>query len=227
MSLHFLRDLEDLQRDILKMCAMVAALLHDAVAAIKHPNLETARKIFDSDNAIDEFDVRIEESCLKILALHQPVARDLRQVATVFKISHQLERVADLGVSIAERAASLTSLPPLPIPGSLEEMSRQAVSMLDRSLLAYIESDSYIAREICGQDETIDAFNREIIAELTGIMKAQPHLVRTVMHLFSACRNVERVADHATNIAEDVIYLVEARIVRHQLASVKFRRDSA
>lgn len=226
MSIHFVRDLAELQQDVLRLCEAAADVIHQGVAALETPDPEFAKRLIERDDEIDAADVRIEESCLKILALHQPVAGDLRRVATVLKITSELERVADLGVNIAERAASLVSLPPFPIPRRLTEMAALAVSMLDRSLSAYVKLDSFAAREVCGMDEAVDELNREIIDELTAIMFAQPSLVTPAMHLFSACRNVERVGDHATNIAEDVIYLVEGRIVRHQSA-LRVARETA
>lgn len=226
MSIHFVRDVAVLQREVLELCESAAEVIHQAVAALNRPDPEFTRALVARDDAIDQADVRIEESCLKMLALHQPVAGDLRRIATVLKISGELERVADLGVNIAERAASLVSLPAIKIPKRLTEMADKAVDMLDRSLLAYVNLDSLAAREICGQDEEVDELNRLLIDELTAMMIAQPHLVAPAMHLFSACRNVERVGDHATNIAEDVIYLVEGRIVRHQSA-LRLRRESA
>lgn len=216
MSIHLIRDLESLHHDILSMCALVEEMIHEAVEALGDPDERLAEALAEKDNEIDRWDVRIEEECLKILALHQPVAMDLRRIATVMKIVGELERVADLGVHIAERASSLAEWPEMVVPDRLKEMSQLALDMLHRSIDAYVELDSRVARQVCAADENVDQLNREIIAELTGTMKRSPDLVQPAMHLFSASRHVERVADHATNIAEDVVYLVEGAIIRHR-----------
>ncbi|MFO1019733.1 MAG: phosphate signaling complex protein PhoU [Planctomycetales bacterium] len=227
MSIHLVRDIELLQQKLLTMCEMAADAIHCGVDALEHPDPESTRELSQRDDEIDRFDVEIEDSCLKILALHQPVATDLRRVTAVLKISSELERIADLGVNIAERATSLCSLPPITIPEKLRLMSQKAVDMLDRSILAYVQQDTKLARKICSEDDEVDDLNREIIDELTAFMQKQPDLIEPAMHLFSASRNVERVADHATNIAEDVIYLVEGEIVRHQTELQTFPRESA
>lgn len=227
MSIHLVRDIELLQQKLLSMCEMAAEAVHCGVDALGHPDPEFTRELAQKDDEIDRFDVEIEDSCLKILALHQPVATDLRRVTAVLKISSELERIADLGVNIAERATALCTLPPIAIPEKLRQMSQRAVDMLDRSILAYVQQDTKLARKICSEDDEVDELNKEIINELTVLMQTQPELIEPAMHLFSASRNVERVADHATNIAEDVIYLVEGDIVRHQSELQAFPRESA
>ena len=216
MTIHLIRDLESLHHDILSMCALVEEMIYEAVEALGNPDERLAEALAEKDNEIDRWDVRIEEECLKILALHQPVAMDLRRIATVMKIVGELERVADLGVHIAERASSLAQWPEMTVPERLKEMSRMALDMLHRSIDAYVELDSRVARHVCADDEKVDQLNREVIAELTEMMKRSPDRVQPAMHLFSASRHIERVADHATNIAEDVVYLVEGAIIRHR-----------
>jgi phosphate transport system protein len=132
------------------------------------------------------------------------------------KISGELERVADLGVNIAERACGMAPGPRVNVLEKLKEMAHLALDMLHRSIDAYVELDSAKAREVCGTDDSIDALNREIIDEIIAEMKKSPEYIEPLMHLFSASRHVERVADHATNIAEDVVYLVEGEIIRHR-----------
>ncbi len=216
MSIHLIRDIEAIHRDILSMCAIVEEMVQKGVEGLSHPSDAVAAELARRDDEIDRWDVRIEEECLKALALHQPVAMDLRRIAAVLKISGELERVADLGVHIAERACSLMGWSELPVPERLKQMARMALDMLHRSIDAYVELDSDLARSVCADDDAVDAMNREIIVELTEIMKSSPHLVEPSMHLFSASRHIERVADHATNIAEDVVYLVEGAIIRHR-----------
>lgn len=216
MSIHLIRDLDHLHRTVLTMCGKVEEMIHAAVDALHKPDYDRAVAIIRLDDEIDRMDVEIEEECLKLLALHQPVAIDLRRITTVLKIGAELERVADLGVSIAERACGIVRSPEIAVPDDLKDMSRQALDMLHRSIDAYVHLDIRTAREVCLQDEAIDKLNRDIINELIELMKRRPDLVDPAMHLFSASRQIERIADHATNIAEDVIYLVQGEIVRHR-----------
>jgi phosphate transport system protein len=157
----------------------------------------------------------IEENCLKMLALHQPVAIDLRRITTVLKLVAELERVADLAVNISERACGLLDAPEVVVPDELKEMAQHAVNMLHRAIDSYVALDSRMARDVCSEDDEIDDANESLINYLIQQMHAQPDRLDALLHLFSAVRQVERVADHATNIAEDVVYLVEGRIIRH------------
>jgi phosphate transport system protein len=216
MSIHLMRDLQSLHKNIMSMCADVEDVVHRAVDELGRPDVFVSQQIVDRDDEIDRWDVRIEEECLKILALHQPLAENLRRVAAVMKIAWELERVADVAVNIAERAAGLAGVPEFPVPEKLNQMAQVALDMLRRSLDAFVAEDSRLARDVCGQDDIVDALNREIIDELLTMMKRSPDLIEPAMQLFSASRHVERVADHATNIAEDVVYLVEGEIIRHR-----------
>ena len=215
MSIHLQTDLQDLHKDLLQMCAIVEDMIHRAVDQLASPNLEEAKTLIAEDNKIDRWDVRIEDNCLKLLALHQPVAIDLRRITTVLKISGELERVADLAVNIAERACGLADASEVAIPDQLKEMSHDAVDMLHRSIDAYVDLDSDKARVVIEDDDRIDDVNQQIITQLIDAMHQQPDRLDALLHLFSAARQVERVADHASNIAEDVVYLVEGRIIRH------------
>ena len=197
------------------MCAMVEDMIHRAVEQLSSPSLDDAKTLIGEDNQIDRWDVRIEDKCLKILALHQPVAIDLRRITAVLKISGELERVADLAVNIAERACGLLDGHRIDVPDGLKGMARRAVAMLHRSIDAYVDLDCETARNVCAEDDEIDDSNREIIQQLIKSMHQYPDRLDSLLHLFSAARQVERVADHATNIAEDVVYLVEGRIIRH------------
>jgi phosphate transport system protein len=224
MSVHLQLDLHELHRDLLSMCGAVEDMIHRAVEQLAEPSLEEARRLIDEDTEIDRWDVRIEESCLKILALHQPVAIDLRRITTVLKISGELERVADLAVNIAERSCGLLDGPAVTVPDRLKDMASTAVDMLHRSIDAYVELDSAKARQLCTEDDAVDDANRRLIHDLIDYMHREPDRLDSLLHLFSAVRQVERVADHATNIAEDVVYLVEGRIIRH--ARKLERRDA-
>lgn len=216
MSIHLEHDLERLHRNILHMCAMVEEMIHRAVSGLRAPAIDLADELAEADDEIDRMDVQIEDACLKILALHQPVATDLRRITTVLKISGELERVADLAVNIAERGAGLVGNSEIVVSDRLQEMSRLALEMLHRSIDCYVELDSDGARQICRDDDSVDALNRKIIEEMQVAMMRSPDYVTPALHLFSASRHIERVADHATNIAEDVVYLIEGKIIRHR-----------
>ena len=216
MSIHLERDLEGLHHDILHMCSVVEDMIHRAVDGLRSPSTQLAEELHTSDDEIDAMDVQIENDCLKILALHQPVAIDLRRIATVLKITGELERVADLGVNIAERAAGLIGKPEVIVSDKLQDMSRKSLEMLHRSIDCYVELDGQGARAILESDDEVDRLNAEIIEELRSVMRSSPDMVEPALHLFSATRHIERVADHATNIAEDVVFMVEGVIIRHR-----------
>lgn len=216
MTKHFHRDLENLQKAILALSSLVEDLIDSAARCLLEPNPELVQEVIDADKQVDQREVAIEEECLKMLALHQPVAIDLRRIAAVLKINHDLERIGDLAVNIVQRADCLHQRPDFAMPGKLERMARLATSMVHGTLNAFVDSDSRAAREICRRDHEVDEINRQIIDELIALMKQRPEMVEPAMHCFSATRHTERIADHATNIAEDVIYLVEGDIVRHR-----------
>lgn len=215
MSIHMQADLAALHKDLLAMCSQVEDMIHRAVDQLSKPDFEASRKLSQDDAIIDRKDVQIEDACLKILALHQPVAIDLRRITSVMKISAELERVADLAVNISERACGLLNSPPTHVPEELKTMAQRAVDMLHRSIDAYVDLDSMAARHVCLEDDDVDSLNRRLIKQLIALMHEAPENLDALLHLFSAVRQVERVADHATNIAEDVVYLVEGRIIRH------------
>ena len=178
--------------------------------------VELAQKVIETDQVVNEMEVEIEEDCLKILALHQPVASDLRRLTTVLKINVELERMADLACNIAERAECLHQYAYFPIPSQLPEMVRQATSMTRMALDSFVDSDASLATKVIQCDDAVDQHNFTIINELKSIMKQDSDLIEPAMHCFSAARHIERVADLAENIAEDVIYLVDGEIVRHK-----------
>lgn len=191
-------------------------LVNRAVEQLTKPDINLAKALVEEDDRIDQWDVQIEETCLKILALHQPVAGDLRRITTVLKISNELERVADLAVDIAERAMGLIKGSSLTFPEALPQMIRLAINMLNRSIDAYVQMDSHLAREVIGTGHQAGSLQLQIITKLREVMQSQHELVEPALHLISASRHIERIADHATNIAEDVVYLFEGEIVRHQ-----------
>ena len=215
MSKHLERDLEGLERLILAQSSIVEEMIGKASRALRERRGDVASELFEKEEHINEQEVRIEEECLKILALHQPVAVDLRRTATILKINGDLERIADLAMNIAQRAEALSPFHEFEIPESLERMAQLATTMVRQSLDAFVELNVELARQICQRDDEVDDLNRQVISEMYDVMRERSDLVEAAMHFFSASRHVERIADHATNIAEDVIYLVEGEIARH------------
>jgi phosphate transport system protein len=216
MGKHLERDLEGLQRAIVAQAIAVEGAIDRAVRALQGGEDTLAREVVAGDAAIDEQENRIEEECLKMLALHQPVAADLRRIAAVLKMNNDLERMADLAVDIAERAICLAELPPVPRPGQLQRMADLTSAMVRQALECFINLDTHLARRVCRQDDEVDRCNAEIIRELIQTMRGSAEAIEPCLSWFSATRHLERIADHATNIAEDVIYLVEGEIVRHR-----------
>jgi phosphate transport system protein len=221
MAKHLERDLDNLQRDLLALASLVEAAIHKAIRALQERNTKLAQEIIAGDSQIDREENHIEEECLKVLALHQPVAVDLRRVTSVLLINTDLERMADLAEDIAERAMALARWPAIPIPADLQRMTDLASSMVRQALDAFVNLDAKLARLVCRLDDEVDRYNKSIIDELIRLMRRSPEMVEPGLSLFSATRHLERIADHATNIAEDVIYLVEGAIVRHRPAAMR------
>src|SRR5262249_10443684 len=221
MAKHLQRDLENLHRDLLALAASVEEAINKAVRALQGREPHPAEQVIAGDAQIDQEENHIEEECLKILALHQPVAVDLRRIAAALKINTDLERMGDLAEDIAERAQHLARLPAAPVPKGLQQMTDLTTSMVRQSLDAFVGLDVRLARRVCRLDDEVDRHNDEIIQELIALMQQSPGMVEPGLSLFSATRHLERIADHATNIAEDVIYLVEGVIVRHLPAAVE------
>jgi phosphate transport system protein len=221
MSKHLARDLDNLQHDLLALASSAEEAVHKAIRSLQERDADLARQVIEGDNQIDQEENHVEEECLKILALHQPVAIDLRRIASALKINAELERMADLAEDIAERALQLAQLPYIPIPRKLQRMTDLTTSMVRQSLDAFVNLDPQLARRVCRLDDEVDDCNRQIIEELIQVMRSSPEMVEPGVSLFSATRHLERIADHATNIAEDVVYLVEGEIIRHCPAAVE------
>lgn len=221
MSKHLERDLDILQRDILTLAAAVEEAIYKAIRALQERETAVAQQVIEGDTPIDRQENHVEEECLKLLALHQPVAIDLRRVATILKINTDLERMADLAADIAERAIVLSTPPFIPVPMGLQLMTDLTTSMVRQSLDAFVNLDARLARRVWRLDDEVDRYNDEIIQDLIEAMQSAPEMVPPGLSLFSAVRHLERIADHATNIAEDVVYLVEGEIVRHRPEAVE------
>jgi phosphate transport system protein len=216
MSKHLQRDLEKLHSQLLTLFGVIEQMIDQAARALCERQTELVQTVLDTDREVNEADVQIEEDCLKILALHQPVAADLRRIATVMKVNTDLERIGDLAKNIAERAQGLADYPFFPIPEQLSEMVRQAVMMVRMAIDAFVNSDTALAKKVIQYDTAVDNNNRLIIGELKELMKKDTGLIEPALHCFSASRHIERIADHAENIAEEVVYLVDGDIVRHK-----------
>ena len=216
MAKHLQREIDNLKREILALGAKVETAVRDAALSIEKQDDILAKKIINDDINIDNAEVEIEEDCLKILALHQPVAIDLRFIVAVLKMNSDLERIGDLAVNIAERAVFLAGQPRVDISVDLVDMAQKTMSMLRDSLDALINHDSVLANRVCASDDNVDQINREMYLEVQKKITDNPGQINSLIHLLSVSRHLERIADHATNIAEDVIYMLEGRIIRHK-----------
>lgn len=216
MSKHFHRDVQEIHNSLMKLFGVVEKMIDDSTRALVDQKLELVDTVISTDAEVNRMEVMIEEECLKILALHQPFAADLRRITTVLKINIDLERVADLACNIAERAQSMHEYAYFPIPDTLSPMISRATQMVRMALDAFVNSDCALAKQVIQFDAAVDQFNLTVIKELRELMKSDSALVTPALHCFSASRHIERIADHAENIAEDVIYLVDGDIVRHQ-----------
>ncbi len=221
MSKHLERDIHALHQKLMNLFGIVEKMIDKAVCALCEKRIELAKEVIETDTLVNTAEVEIEEDCLKILALHQPFAGDLRRIATVMKINVELERMADLSCNIAERAECMHQHPFFPMPDELPSMVVEAKKMIRMALNSFVESDADAARVVISLDAEVDRYNLEIISELKLLMGQDPTLVEPALHCFSASRHIERVADLAENIAEDVIYLVDGDIVRHQHNEIK------
>lgn len=226
MAKHLARDLDRLQQLTLGMARLVDEAVSRAAQALLARETKVAREVLVADAEIDEHENRIQDECLKILALNQPVAGDLRRIAAVFAITTDLERIGDLAVDISERAIALTEGPEFPVPDKCRRLADFVTSMVRQALEAFVTSDSKLAARVIRLDEEADRLNAEIIAEVIAAMKANPAGVEAGVSLFSVTRHLERIGDHATNIAEDVVYLVEGEIVRHRQGKPETDRNT-
>ena len=212
------RELEDLKGRLRTLSTMVQQSVTGAVHALEHRDADEARRVVEHDEAIDRLEVQIEEECLKLLALHQPVAIDLRFIVATLKMNSDLERIADLAASIALRAADLSQLPEVQPLFDVSAMASGVTTMLATSIEAMLQLDTAMARTVSASDEAVNRINRSAHAAAAERFKTAPEAVPQTMLWFLIARNLERIADHTTNIAEDAIYMVEGEIVRHTSA---------
>jgi phosphate transport system protein len=213
---HLQREVELLKKMVLSLGAKVEERVREATIAIDERDARLAKKVVDTDPEIDSMEVDIEEECLKILALHQPVAIDLRFIVAVLKINNDLERIADLAVNIAERAAFLATQPKLDISFRFRPMAQSVKEMLRKSLDALVNLSEESAIQVIEADNEVDRMNSDMYMLVQEGIRKNPGEMESLIHMLSASRHLERIGDHATNIAEDVIYMISGEVVRHK-----------
>ncbi len=224
MTKHMQRDLERLQALVLKMAGCVEGAIFAAIRVLRGRDPAGTDAVVVGDTEIDLLENQVFEECLKILALHQPVAVDLRRITSVMLISTDLERMGDLACGIAERGAELAAPPHFPIPDRLAHMTATTTDMVRKSLDSFVQENAASAREVVLLDDVVDEDNRQIIDWITGEMKKGGEYVEPGIAMFSVIRHLERIADHAAAIAEDVIYLVEGEVVRHRPEAIALKK---
>jgi phosphate transport system protein len=216
MSMHLQREMINLRKKILGLGAVVENAVGQSVRALEARDTVLAEKICDADEEVDAAEIEVEEECLKILALHQPVAVDLRFIVSILKINNDLERIGDLSVNIANKARRLAEEPELPITLDFDSMSATVRRMLNGALDALINFDNELAEWVRGSDDHVDEMKAQIQGRVLDLLRREPERVEALQAVLGAARNLERIADLATNIAEDVIYMTDGEIVRHQ-----------
>jgi phosphate transport system protein len=210
------RELERLKKMFLGLTAVVEENLRDSVKSALERDRDLALRVIEKDHEIDRVEVGVEEECLKLLALYQPVANDLRYVIAILKINHDLERVGDLAVNIADRAIILCENTPLNRDFGLRDMAAKVQTMLARSLDSMLNYDVQLAKDIWLADDGVDEANLKIVTDLEDQIARDPTNLRAMLALIGISRTLERVGDHATNISKDVIYMIAGEIVRHR-----------
>lgn len=215
MPRYFEQQLDQLRTNIIRMGSLVDEQIELAIKALLESNTELASFVIARDKKVDEFDNLIDEQCEKIFALTQPVAIDLRLIMAALKINNELERIGDIAVNIAERVAPLRNATSLVRATELAAMASQARSMVSRAIDSFINNDPEMARQICAEDDLVDTLDKRIFEFLVNTMKDNHAQIEPAAHIMMLSRHLERLADHATNIAEDVVFLVDAKIIKH------------
>jgi phosphate transport system protein len=220
MSVHLQMEIERLKKTLLGLCAIVEDQVQMAVRALLERDMDMAKLVVQRDKDIDHREIEVEEECLKTLALHQPVAIDLRFIIAALKINNDLERIGDLAVNIARKAVSFAEETHMGIPFDIAGMWEKTQAMLRDSLDAMVNMDTGLAAKVCQRDDEVDQIKYQIRVAVEDQIRREPDKVRPLLRLLAVSRNLERIADCATNIAEDVIYMAEGRIVRHGSADM-------
>ena len=218
MHRHFEDLLEELRVNLIKMGSLVDEQLDLAFRALHDGDLEATKRVYDTEKRVNDFDNLLDQQVDEIMALEQPVATDLRLVVSAIKMNHELERIGDVAVNIAQRVEPLKNYHDLVQSVAILEMGDVARRMVHDSIDAFIHADAELARRICKQDDIVDEMNRQKFRQVISEMKKNLNIVEPGAHLIVALKHIERVADHATNIAEDVVFLVDAKIIKHHAA---------
>jgi phosphate transport system protein len=218
MQRHFHEELDGLKQTLLAMGALVEDQIRRVMRALIERDDELAKNVIDRDRQVNAYDVEIDEKCVELLALHQPIAGDLRFITTAMKIVTDLERIGDQAVNIAQRAIELNEEPQLKPYIDLPRMAEKAQRMVKESLDAFVARDTELARQVCANDDEVDGIKEQVFRELLTYMMSDAKTIPRAIRLMLVSRFLERVADHATNIAEMVIYMVDSKMVRHTLA---------
>jgi phosphate transport system protein len=218
MQRHFHEELESLKQTLLAMGGLVEEQIRQVMRALVERDDALAQSVVERDQQVNAYDLEVDETCVNLLALHQPAAGDLRFITTAMKIVTDLERMGDQAVNIAQRVLELNQEPQLKPYIDLPRMAEKAQRMVKESLDAFVARDTELARRVCAEDAEVDALKEQIFRELLTFMMEDPRTIPRAIRLILISRFLERLADHATNIAEMVIYLVDAKMVRHTLA---------
>ena len=215
MERHFERDLEALEEQLLRMGGRAEAIVLKAVDALKRRDPALAREVFADDKLIDRLELDIDDRCRGLLALQQPLARDLRFITSALKITNDLERIGGHAVNIAQSAERLAGLELVKPLVDIPRMAELASGMLHEALDAFVHDDAETARRICRRDDEVDALNRQVFRDLVVAMTADPAKIARGLELILVARNLERIGDMATNVAEEVVFIAEARVIKH------------
>ncbi len=212
----FRGEIEELKERLLKMAGLAETALDQSIKALLTRDSDQAREVIQGDKAINDLEEELDAACVRIVALYQPVATDLRQVMAVDHLIVELERLGDLAVNVAEEALNLGQFPESELHRDLSRMTNMVQSMIRDSLRSFITQDAHLAREVCKQDDEVDYLDRTLIQELLEFMGRSREAVAVGLSQITVIRNLERAGDHATNIAEQVVYMVEGESVRHR-----------
>ena len=215
METHFQQELNHLKKELLKMAGLAEQAIANAIDALVKRDSALAEKTIREDKAINDIELEIDDLSLKLLALHQPMAADLRFITSAMRINIELERIGDLAVNIAERALSLNQEPQLKPYIDIPRMAEITKNMVKEVLDAFVSGDPDLARAVCERDDQVDDLNDQVFRELLSYMIADPKTITRAVHLIIVSKYLERIADHATNIAEGVIFMVKARVIKH------------
>jgi len=213
---HFDRELGNLRQDLLRMAALAETAVDKSVESVTNRDSDRAREVIIDDITLNRMELAIEEQAFKLLALRQPVATDLRLTVAAMRIATELERIGDQAVNIAERALELNSRPPLELPIDIKLMAEIALGMVRTSIDAFVNQDPKLALQVCQRDVEVDILDDEYIQKLLDSMIQESRWVTRLHHFIIVVRNLERIADLATNIAEDIVFIVEGRVIKHR-----------